>query len=59
MRRPARKRKLSVKAPGKRGDQTRRVRVRPHTRSPRGKDAGKPRVRVHAYRRGRPRRLPG
>jgi hypothetical protein len=56
----ARKRKRKLpKTPGKKGDQTRRFRVRAHTRSPRGNDAGKPRVRVHPYRRGRPRRLPG
>lgn len=47
------------KLPGKRGDQTRRFRVRAHSRSPRGANAGKPRVRVRRYRRGRPRRLPG
>lgn len=47
------------KLPGKRGDQTRRFTVRSHSRSPRGPNAGKPRVRVRKYHRGRPRRLPG
>lgn len=57
MRLPARK--LSLKGKGKRGDQTRKNKVKAHYRSPRGNNAGKPRVRVRAYRRGRPRRLPG
>ena len=53
------RRSRSLKTPGKRGDQTRRFSVRAHSRSPRGNNAGKPRVRVRRYRRGRPRRLPG
>ena len=53
------RRKRIPKTPGKRGDQTRKFKVRSHTRSPRGSNAGKPRVRVRPYHRGRPRRLPG
>ena len=36
----------SLKGKGKRGDQTRRNKVQAHYRSPRGNNAGKPRVRV-------------
>lgn len=32
------------------------VKVRPHTRSPRGSNRGKPRVKVDPYRRGAPKR---
>lgn len=41
-----------------RGDPTRKFRVKTHYRTPRGADAGKPRVRVRAYRRGAPRKGP-
>lgn len=30
------------------------VKTKPHTRSPRGPNSGKPRVRVDGYRRGKP-----
>lgn len=33
----------------------RKVRVKPHSRSPRGNNAGKKRVNVHGYSRKRPR----
>lgn len=47
----ARKRKRKKKTTGK-------VSVRYHTRSPRGSNSGKPRQRVRAHSRGKPRKKP-
>lgn len=51
-----RRRKLTAKDRARGGgDPNRKVKITAHSRSPRGPDAGKPRVRVRRHRRKLPR----
>lgn len=50
--RPGRRRRLP--SVGKQSRTQKVVPIKYHTRSPRGADSGKPRVRVKAHRRGKP-----
>jgi len=52
----ARKRRRRKAKGGRSTQGGRKVRVKAHTRSPRGPNAGKPRVRVPTYARRRPRK---